>query len=149
MLEIEFSLGYFKGPEMNIICLIKEEPEEKYTLRKVIRFNSEGMTLSQLYHKNIWEVEAFYKEHYEKLDRYEVCSYIEEFEREFEEITEYRNHYKRWEIKGIDESDTIYRKDPNEFLKELLQMIDKRFGEHLKKFKRESKMIFSQMIYSQ
>ncbi|XOD69370.1 MAG: hypothetical protein ACMUEM_02410 [Flavobacteriales bacterium AspAUS03] len=53
MLEIEFSLGYFKGPEMNIICLIKEEPEEKYTLRKVIRFNSEGMTLSQLYHKNI------------------------------------------------------------------------------------------------
>lgn len=29
-------------------------------------------------------------------------------------------------------------KDPKEFLKELSQMIDKRFGEHIKKFKRES-----------
>lgn len=95
MLKGELPLGYFKGPEGDIICLIKAEPEEKYTLGKVIRFNSEGMNLSRLYHKDIREVLAFYKAHCEELDKGGMCSCIEEFIREFEEVTGYRNHYER------------------------------------------------------
>lgn len=91
VLEGELFLGYIKGPEGNIICLIKTEPEEKYTLGEVIRFNTEGMSLSRLYQKNIREISPSTRHIVRNLIRERgVYSYIEEFVRAFEEMNRYK-----------------------------------------------------------
>lgn len=86
----EVPLGYFQGPEGDIICLIKDEEDPKYRFGKVIRFHPQEMILYRLYHKDIVEVAAHYRTHCRELERFQAEQKIEEFQSAFETLTAYR-----------------------------------------------------------